>query len=671
MPASDRFITPEDLYQFAWAEDPQISPDGAWVAFVKLTVDKLHNNYHRAIWLVPTNGGEPRQFTCGTHQDHSPRWSPDGRQLAFVSTRAGDKPQIYLIGLNGGEARKQTDLGQGATDPAWSPDGAHLAFRSRCNAAERREQDRGITPPADPDEAREVEERQKKAEEAKRDPRIITKLPYRVANYYLDDRHSHIYVIAVETNGEHPKPKRLTEGELDYAPPVWMPDGRSILTVAERDPRADRMGLRTDVLKISVPGGRVTRLRDPGYGAYAPCPSPDGKWIAYVRHPEVGAAGTVNRLAIRPAAGGKATELSAQLDRSIEFVGWSRDSRALFFSAGDRGDAGIYRARPTGGRVTQVVAGRRNVTGFDVAGDGQIAFTASAPEYPSDVFLVEGARERQVTHLNEKWLSGKFIAPVGELDYTAPDGTPIQGWVMYPPGFTTRRKWPLAVEIHGGPQAMWGPGTLSMWHEWQLLAARGYVVFFCNPRGSDGYGTAFAHANHSAWGESDANDILAGIDAVTKFGYIDTQRIAVTGGSYGGFMTAWLIGHDQRFACAVSQRGVYDVAHLHGTTDITEWVEDNFDGFPWRNLETFWKHSPLEYADNIRTPLLILHSENDFRVPIGDAEQLFTALRRLKRTVQFVRYPREGHELSRSGEPKHRIDRLNRIVGWFDKYLKK
>jgi len=674
MPPNDRLITPKDLYQLAWVEDPQISPDGSWVAFVKLTVDQAHNGYHRALWLIPTSGGEPRQFTSGTHQDHSPRWSPDGRQIAFVSTRPdNNKPQIYLIGLNGGEARKLTDMRQGATDPAWSPDGTHIAFLSRSNVAERRDEDRGITPPTDPDELRQFEERKRKQEDSRRDPRIITHLPYRVLNYYLDDRHSHIYVVKIETNGNHPTPKRLTEGEIDYAPPVWTPDGRFILTSAERDPRADPIGLHTDILRIAVPSGRVTRWRDPGFGCADPHPSLDGKWIAYLRIPEDQPSGQVTRLAIRPAGGGRSRELSTELDRTVEGVRWSRDSRALFFSAGDHGNTGIYRVRPTGGplRVTQTVGKRRIVTGFDVARDGQIAFAASAPEYPSDLFLVEGERERRVTRINEEWLKDKSVAPIREFSYTAPDGTPIQGWVMFPPGFNSRRKWPLAVEIHGGPQAMWGPGTLSMWHEWQVLAARGNVVFFCNPRGSDGYGTAFASANHAAWGESDANDILSGIDAVVKRGYINAKRIGVTGGSYGGFMTAWLIGHDQRFAAAVSQRGVYDVAHLHGTTDITEWVESEFDGFPWRKPEHFWKHSPLAYVDDIRTPLLILHSDNDFRAPVSDAERLFTALRRLRRRVQFVRYPREGHELSRSGEPKHRIDRLTRIVGWFDKYLKR
>jgi dipeptidyl aminopeptidase/acylaminoacyl peptidase len=489
-------------------------------------------------------------------------------------------------------------------------------------------------------------------------------------NYYLDGRHSHIYIVETEN---HSTPKRLTDGELDHAPPAWMPDGRFILTSAERDPRADHIGLHTDLLRISVPSGRSVRWRDRGFGSASPLPSPDGKWIAYRRMPEDRPSGQVTRLAIRAANGSRPRELSTELDRAVEVFCWSQDSRALFFSAGDRGDTGVYRVRPTGGplRVTQVVDKRRIVTGLDAARDGQVAFAASAPEYPSDLFLVEGDHERRVTHINDEWLKTQFIAPIREVNYKAPDGTPIQGWVMFPPNFTPRRKWPLAVEIHGGPQVMWGPGFTSMWHEWQILTAHGYVVFFCNPRGSDGYGTAFASANHAAWGESDANDILSGIDTVVQRGYIDTKRIGVTGGSYGGFMTVWLIGHDQRFATAVSQRGVYDIANFHGTTDEPEWAEIEFDGFPWRRPEHFWKHSPLAYVDDIHTPLLILHSENDFRVAASEAEQLFTALRRLKRRVQFVRYPREGHELSRSGEPKHRIDRLNRIVGWFDKYLKR
>src|SRR5512137_788357 len=416
MPRNASFIVPEDLYQMAWVEDPQISPDGAWVAFVKLTVDQARNGYHRALWLVPTSGGEPRQFTSGTFQDYGPRWSPDGRQIGFVSTRADNKPHVYLIGLNGGEARKLTDMRQGATDPAWSPDGKLIAFLSRSNAAERRDQDRGIQPPTDADELRQFEERKRKEDESRRDPRVITRLPYRELNYYLDGRHSHIYTVETEN---HSMPKRLTDGDLDYAPPVWMPDGRHLLTSAERDPRADRSSLHTDLVRISVPNGRVTRWRDPGFASASPFPSPDGKWIAYLRLPEEHPSGQVTRLAVRPAAGGKPRELSTELDRTVEVVRWSRDGRALFFSAGDHGDAGIYRVRPSGGRVTLVWDKRRIVTGFDVAGDGQIAFAASALEYPSDLFLKEGDRERHVTRLNEEWLAGRFIAPIREVRYKA------------------------------------------------------------------------------------------------------------------------------------------------------------------------------------------------------------------------------------------------------------
>jgi dipeptidyl aminopeptidase/acylaminoacyl peptidase len=264
-------------------------------------------------------------------------------------------------------------------------------------------------------------------------------------------------------------------------------------------------------------------------------------------------------------------------------------------------------------------------------------------------------------------LDGKLVMPVEGIWYPAPDGVEIQGWLIKPPNFDPDKTYPLVVEIHGGPHAMWGPSTKSMWHEWQALAARGYVVFYCNPRGSHGYGYAFADAIHGHWGDADMPDILAGVDYVTSLGFIDSARMAVTGGSYGGFMTSWIIGHDQRFAAAVSQRGVYHLSAFFGYTDVPELIEGEFDGRPWESYEQLWQHSPLAYVEQIRTPLMIIHSEQDFRVPIPEAENLFLALRWLKREVEFVRYPREGHELSRSGEPRHRVDRLNRIIDWFDK----
>jgi dipeptidyl aminopeptidase/acylaminoacyl peptidase len=377
------------------------------------------------------------------------------------------------------------------------------------------------------------------------------------------------------------------------------------------------------------------------------------------------------RLVIIPKDGGEAQEVAPDFDRGVEMFRWSPDGQSLLFTSGDEGDTNVYAVSAEGGTPAMVVRGRREVVAFDVAPEtGQIGFVACAPDRPPDVYATaaDGSEERQLTRFNHQFLQNKQVQPVEEIWYTAADGVEIQGWLIKPPGFDPQKTYPMAVEIHGGPHTMWGPSTRTMWHEWQSLASRGYVVFFCNPRGSAGYGYAFRDAIHGKWGEADMGDILDGVDHIVSQGYIDTQRMVVTGGSYGGFMTAWIVGHDQRFAAAVSQRGVYHLISFFGTSDIPELIEWEFDARPWEAYSRYWRYSPLAYVSEIRTPLLIIHSDSDFRAPIPDAEHLFLMLRWQKREVEFVRYPREGHELSRSGEPQHRVDRLDRIINWFDKY---
>jgi dipeptidyl aminopeptidase/acylaminoacyl peptidase len=311
----------------------------------------------------------------------------------------------------------------------------------------------------------------------------------------------------------------------------------------------------------------------------------------------------------------------------------------------------------------------RIISEFDISPDGDVVFIAGGPDNPCDLFLRRpDGQELQLTHINDTLLASRTIAATEELVYRAPDGREVQAWLLYPPGFDPTNSYPLAVHIHGGPHVMWGPGTRSMWHEWQANAARGYVVLFCNPRGSEGYGEQWRDAIHANWGVADAPDILAGIDATIARGGIDTARIAVTGGSYGGYMTTWLIAHSDRFACAVSARGVYNLLSEHSTSDAHELIEFEFDGYPWERYERLWQHSPLAHAHKITTPLRILHSEQDYRVPISEAEQLFAILRRRKHVVELVRYPREGHELTRSGEPRHRADHMERTLEWFDRY---
>lgn len=675
-------ITIDDLFQLAWIEDVRISPDSRHVAYVLVTVDRPGNTYRRAIYVAPVAGGAPRRFTQGTRQDRQPRWSPDGRRLAFVSTRDDERGQIYVMPTDGGEARQLTRVPNGASDPAWSPDGARIAFLSSVNEEERRREDADepAPPPADSWEAARAKEQRARAEELRNDPRVITRLPSRSGTSFFDDRRRQIYLIDAPADepAAPPAPRRLTDGDLHYAPPAWMPDGRALLTTATRDPEADSLFAYYDVLRVPLDGGAPQTLTEAGFSYFDPQPSPDGSQIAFRRLKEDRLLADGSRVAIIPAAGGEPHDLTAHTDLNVEQFHWQPDGQGVLFLAGWQGDAHVYAiglpGTPTYQNGATLVPGRRIVGEFDVARDGTIAFVAGSAENPCDLYVrtPDGA-ERQLTRINAALLAQRRIVPIEELRYLAPDGEEVQGWVLYPPDFDpaeTARRYPLAVHIHGGPHVMWGPGFRSMWHEWQTGAASGYVVFFCNPRGSEGYGERWRDAIRNAWGEADSPDIHAGIDALLDQGRIDPQRIAVTGGSYGGYMTTWLIGHSDRFACAVAARGVYNLLSQHSTSDAHELIEIEFSGMPWDLYEELWDHSPLAHAHKIATPLLILHSELDYRVPISEAEQLFAILRRQKKVVELVRYPREGHELTRAGEPRHRADHMRRTLAWFDRYCR-
>jgi dipeptidyl aminopeptidase/acylaminoacyl peptidase len=682
-------FTIEDLYQLGWLEDPRFSADGRSIAFVRVLVDRVGNRYRRAIWLAPAKGGAARRFTSGTHRDSTPRWSPDSRRITFASDRAGAAPQIYLIDCAGGEARPLTALPYGAGDPAWSPDGRQIAFLARANQAERAAEDRGdLAPtPADEWEGQQEEARRKYTEEQRFDPRVLTRLPYRGGVAFFDDRRNHVYLIDVpdDEQAELPRPRRLTDGDLHHSAPVWMPDGQSILTTATRDPEADSIFSYYELLRVPVSltgRGAVQRLTEAGFSYYDPEPSPNGRWIALRRLPEDRPLAAGARIAVMSAEGGELRDLTAATDLSVEQHRWLPDSSGLLYSAGWRGAQAVYQVMLADGetashpvslsaRLPIFPAASRIISAFDIGPDGSVAFIAGGPDNPCELFVRRpDGDETQFTAINAQLLAGHHVAPIEEISYAAPDGRAVQGWLLYPPGFDSRQKYPLAVHIHGGPHVMWGPGFRSMWHEWQVTAARGYVVFFCNPRGSEGYGEQWRDAIHANWGVADAPDILAGVDAVIARGGVDSARISVTGGSYGGYMTTWLIAHSDRFACAVAARGVYNLLSEHSTSDAHELIEFEFDGYPWELHEQLWQHSPLAHAHKITTPLRILHSEQDYRVPISEAEQLFAILRRRKQVVELVRYPREGHELTRTGEPRHRADHLERTLEWFDRYCK-
>lgn len=672
-----RPLKAEDLYDLQFTEDPQFNSDGKHIAFVKVTIDKIGNKYDRHIWLATLGDAKPRlrQFTFGSKSDTSPRWSPDGRTLAFVSARNG-KPQIYLIGLDGGEARAITSLPNGAGSPVWSLDGKRIAFSSSVSAEERQKEDQGQAdpPPATALEAKHRDEVKEEVEKLKSDPKVITRFPYRTGTSYLGDRYNHIYVMNAPAEGESGKPYRITDGDLSFDDFNWSADGNFIYTSQARDPENDAWG-NQDIIRLNATGKRkpFLRLTKPGHTFFAPAPSPNGKWVALVRANEKGSWGYSPELCVMKPDGSGLRPLTTAFDRSIDSYDWSADSKYIYFTSNDNGGAGVYRVNvEIAGRVETVInGGGRMVQGFSVSKAGDIAFTANTPQEPSALYLSSRKRHHRLTKFNDKVLSQIAIAETEEVRYKSFDGQEIQGWLLKPYGFKQGKKYPLAVNMHGGPHVMWGPAMPGMWIEWQTHAANGYAVFYCNPRGSDGYGSEFATVIQSAWGDDVMKDVLTGVDEVVKRGFVDTKRMALTGGSYAGYMTAWITAHDKRFACAWSQRGLYSLLSFYGTSDIPHLLDHEFDiEFPQDEFEKSWRHSPLAYAKNITTPLAIEHQENDYRCPISEAEQLFTVLKKLKREVVFIRYPREGHEMSRSGEPLHRIDRLNRMVAWFDKYCK-
>jgi dipeptidyl aminopeptidase/acylaminoacyl peptidase len=666
------------LYELAWLEEVRLSPDGAQLAYVLVSVDRQANTYRRAIYVVAAAGGQPRRFTQGKKQDRQPRWSPDGRRLAFVSTRDDERGQLYVIESDGGEARQVSSLPNGASDPAWSPDGRTLACLSPVSEEERRREDAGEQPPAPADawEARRAKEQRQHDEERTIDPRVVSRLPYRSGTSYFDERRRHVYLIELADEGAPaPTPRRITDGDLHYGPPAWMPDGGSLLTTATRDPEADSPFAYYDLLRVPADGGAPTSLTAAGFSYFDPQPSPDGRLIAFRRLREDKLLAEGSRVAIIPAEGGEISDLTAHTDLNVESYRWHPDGTSLLFVAGWQGDAHVYQiglpGTPSYRAGETLLGGRRIVSEFDVGPDGSVAAIVGDPANPCDLFLRRpDGDERRLTAINDRLLGQRTIVPIDELRYNAPDGAEVQGWTLYPPDFDPERRYPLVVHIHGGPHVMWGPGFRSMWHEWQAAAAAGYIVFFCNPRGSDGYGELWRDAIRAAWGERDSPDILAGVERMLATGVVDAERVAVTGGSYGGYMTAWLLSHSDRFCCGIAARGVYNLISHHSTSDAHELIENEFNGFPWELAEELWDHSPLAHAHKISAPLLLLHSELDYRVPISEAEQLFAFLRRQKKVVELVRYPREGHELTRSGEPNHRADHMRRTLAWLDRYCK-
>jgi dipeptidyl aminopeptidase/acylaminoacyl peptidase len=648
-------MVPDDLTRILFVTDAQLGPDGRRIAFVVTSLSEERDEYLSSIWMVDTDGGGPRRFTAGPRRDTEPRWSPDGRRLAFLSERApGEKPQLYVMPADGGEPTKLTALENGVAGVIWSPDGGMLAFVSPVGG--RREPD---------------SEEEKRTS---RPARVITALKYRYnGEGFTYDRRPHVFVVASDGG----TPLQITDGDYADADPIWAPDGRSIVFVSARHAERDEDDA-SDLWRVSSTGGPLQRLTATVGPVSHPAFSPDGRSIAFLGRPGRCAYGRNIRLFTVASDGGdgQAACRTSTLDRSCGALPvrplWSPDGRSIVVAAEDRGDVGLWRAAASGSESpARIVAGERTLNGFSASADGRLlAFAASRPVAPSEVFVcqADGRDERQRTRLNQAWTETVALVPPERFRFVRA-GFEIDGWIMRPAGFVAGQRYPALLNVHGGPHAQYGHGFFD---EFQVYAGAGYAVIYANPRGSQGYGEAFAQAVVGDWGGGDYADVMAVVDeAIGRYPFIDAERLGILGGSYGGFLTSWTVGHTKRFKAACSERAVNCQYTMFGTSDIGHSfnVVELGGALPWEDMARYVERSPLTYAKDIVTPLLILHSEDDLRCPIEQAEQLFVALKKLRREVRFVRFPGENHEMSRSGKPRHRLERFRHILDWFSGHL--
>lgn len=664
---NDRQITAEDLYRLQTISSCEISPDGRYVIFSVHRVDKKTEKKYSNVWVVPTDGGGARQFTRGEQMDVQPQWSPGGAQIAFLSNRVDEgQQQLYVVPFDGGEARRLSDLTGTFGTFEWSPDGRQLVFSFR-------KKDRA-------DIEREADEQKKKlGVVSRRIERVNFK--YDGAGFLPRGRW-HIWTINTRTG----RAKQLTDGEVhDEQEPRWSPDGRLIAFFSNRsdDPDSDREGV--DLFVMPANGGEPSKIETPlGLKKLASF-SPDGEWLAYVGTEGRGDWWKNDRLWVVPADGkGEARNLTIESDFTVSTetladVGslemtpptWSPDGETIYFQVSHHGNTVVKSISRDGGSLASVVEEDGVVGAFTLGGaQSKLAYIHGDIADPGQIWVrqVPGQRPRRLTRLNRTVLRKTEDFEVEEVWIKGPAGNDLEGWIVKPPGFDASRKYPSILEIHGGPLAQYGRFFM---HEFYYLASQGYVVYFSNPRGGKGYGEEHAGAAWNNWGTVDYDDVMAWTDFVEQKPYIDKDRMGVTGGSYGGYMTNWIIGHTDRFKAAVTQRSVSDLVSFYGATDMNwVWQQVFGDEPPWEDTENYWRQSPMKYIGNVKTPTMVIHSEQDLRCPIEQSEQVFVALKRLGVDTEMIRFPGESHGLSRGGRTDRRVERLHHILRWFDRYLK-
>ena len=630
--------------------NPKLSPDGKKVIFVKSIVKMKEDTYESHIWIVPSKGGEAVQLTFCDGNDTAPIWSPEGKTVYFTSSRAVDgskKNRLWMIPITGGEARQV--LEGGVRSPKFSPDGKKLLYLAR------------------------VEEETETPEDKMDDVMWITKLRYKMdgQGFYPYTR-THVHVADLETG----KVEQMTRGAYDVSSPSWSPDGKVIAYVANP---VDGDYSRVRDIYMQPIGAEPNKVTSGDSIISSVAWSPRGKQLVYTgRKPDdlIHPPYMNTDIWILPIGGGEAKNLTSNFDRTVGAYGSSVEwlnEEYIYFRAPNHGTNHVHRVRVSTGGVEQITEGKMNVASFSMTPNSKaFAFDAGDANWPKEIWMYRDSKKSRLTNVNVEIMKKWKISPPKEFWFTASDGLRVQGWIVKPHNYEEGKKYPMILEIHGGPHGAYGFNLGTAEHEFQLLAKNGYAVMYTNPRDSIGYGEEFGGIAEGTWGGRDWDDLMEAVDYVLKNNdYVDIDRLGVAGGSFGGFMTNWTIGHTNRFKAAVTMRSVCNWYSQVGYSDVS-WGYSGIGNYrePWEIPEKYLKHSPITYADKMTTPLLIIHSEFDYRCPIPEGEQLYYALKRLKRDVEYIRFAKNSHGLSRGGKPSHRTARLRHILRWFDKYLK-
>jgi len=650
-----RCFTVKDIFDYEYVSDPQISPDGTTIVYVRNFSDIMTDKRYTNLWMINFDGTEHRPLTSGNFNDTSPRWSPDGTQLIYVSNR-DEKVQIYKRWMDSGQTVVLTNLQYPPTGITWSPNGKHIAYTSLVPFSPPKIAELPAAPPG--------------AQWA--DPAIvIDKMVYRFDKIGYLKGVSHLYVLPAEGG----TPRQLSHGEFDHRIPlVWTPDSKYILLSANRKEKGEFEPDDTEIFEFSVANGTakvLTQRHGPDSG---PAISPDGRTIAYTGYDERYQGFQITKLYVMKRDGSKPKIVTRDLDRSVGSVHWAADGKGLYFEYSNMGNTKLGytsvdgKVKDLAGNIGSGVSAYGGGQ-YSVSPNGHFAMTYSRPDHPSDIAVgtIIDQKVRVITSVNADILANKKLGECEEIWYiSSHDGRRIQGWIIKPPGFDSTKKYPLIIEIHGGPWADYGDRFDI---EKQCMASSGYVVLYTNPRGSTSYGEEFGNLIHHAYPGDDFYDLNSGVDAVIEKGYIDVENLFVTGGSGGGVLTSWMIGRTTRFRAAVT---VYPVINWYSfvlTTDIPIWgVKYVLPGNPWDNVEHYENRSLLSVVKNVKTLTMVLCGEEDWRCPISESEQYYRALKLLGVDSVLVRVPKEPHGIR--VRPSHHVSKIQHVIGWFDRYKK-